>query len=41
MLDALSDLTAEDVLSVLRESIGAEAAVGVKRAVNLAIGRVD
>ena len=39
--DALSDLTAEDVMAALRESVSAEAATGVRRAINAATGRVD
>ena len=39
--DALSDLTAEDVLAALREVIGHEVETGARRAINTATGRVD
>ena len=39
--DELAGITSADVLAAMREGIGAEAAVGVRRAMNVALGRVD
>ena len=39
--DALDGVTADDIITALRETVGAEAANGVRRALNGALGRVD